>query len=157
MPYFTDEEMEAREGMWFVWDHEDRLRPSWIVDSRNSECPKCQVSNSLICFDKSSFFFFNFYFNGLGLDVMVFPVMHWISVLFIQNESTSNIVPTYSLPGCMYLLLDIWKLLQQSDRNWCFLWCVCVCVCVCVEVLEAALWALLGSETQELVLERAVP
>ena len=30
-----------------------------------------------------------------------------------------------------YLLLDIWKLLQQSDRNWCFLWC-CVCVCVCV-------------------------
>ena len=27
-----------------------------------------------------------------------------------------------------YLLLDIWKLLQQSDRNWCFLWC-CVCVC----------------------------
>lgn len=147
--------MEAREGMWFVWDYEDRLRPSWIVGSRNSECPKCQISNSLICFDKSFFFFFlNFYFNGLGLEVMVFScnVLNFcpFHTEWKHQQHCTYWFFTRMYGTCYWTFGNCYNSQIETDAS-------CGAVCVCVEVLEAPHWALLGSETQESILEWAVP
>lgn len=149
--------MEARKGMWFVWDHEDRLRPSWIVDSRNSECPKCQVSNSLICFDKSSsFFFFKLLFQWLGIRSHGFSC-NALNFCPFHTEWKHQQHCTYwffarMYGTCYWTFGNCYNSQIETDAS-----CGAVCVCVCVEVLEATHWALLGSETQESVLEWAVP
>ena len=68
---------------------------------------------------------------------------------------------------CVYIYIYIWFFTRMYGTcYWTFGNCYnsqietdasCGAVCVCVEVLEATHWALLGSETQESILEWAVP